>query len=138
MQDLRGGIEKVAQFLGKSLSENQLEKLVQHLTFENLSKNSAVNKEEGKTSGSFHEDGNFMRKGTEEKKFNLRLNFNLLELNHLIILFCYCFYFFFLSGNSKGETGDWEKHFSPQLSRKIDDWTESNLRGSDITFVDKI
>nr|CAH0100697.1 unnamed protein product [Daphnia galeata] len=98
-KDLRGGIEKVAKFLGKSLSEDQLEKLVQHLTFENLSKNSAVNKEDGKTSGSFHEDGNFMR---------------------------------------KGETGDWEKHFSPELSRKIDEWTELNLRGSDIIFVDKI
>lgn len=93
MKNLRGGIEKVAKFLGKSLSEDQLEKLVQHLTFENLSKNSAVNKEDGKTSGSFHEDGNFMRKGTEDQKVNLRLNLNLLELNHLIIPFCYCFFF---------------------------------------------
>ncbi|XP_046447169.1 sulfotransferase 1 family member D1-like [Daphnia pulex] len=98
-KDLRGGIERVAQFLGKSLSEDQLGKLTQHLTFENLSKNSAVNKEDGKTSGSFNENGQFMR---------------------------------------KGETGDWEKHFSPELSRQIDEWTESNLRGSDITFVDKI
>ena len=124
----------MARFLGKSFSEDQLEKLRQHLTFENLSKNSAVNKEDGKTSGSFNENGNFMRKGTgdplahqliPEKEIESSFNSTLL----------YCFHF---PGNSKGETGDWEKHFSPELSRKIDEWTELNLRGSDITFVDKI
>ncbi|KAI9564852.1 hypothetical protein GHT06_008593 [Daphnia sinensis] len=98
-KDLEGQIRKVAQFLGKSLTDEQLGKLVHHLTFENLSKNSAVNKEDGKKHGVFNADGSFMR---------------------------------------KGETGDWQRYFSPEMSRQIDEWTELNLRGSDITFVDKI
>ena len=53
----------MARFLGKSPSEDQLEKLTRHLTFENLSQNAAVNKEDGKLSGNFHENGKFMRKG---------------------------------------------------------------------------
>lgn len=63
-QNLEGQIKKVAHFLGKSLTDEQLAKLVHHLTFENLSKNSAVNKEDGKKHGVFNADGNFMRKGT--------------------------------------------------------------------------
>lgn len=98
-KDLRGGIERVGRFLGKTLSEDQLEKLTRHLTFENLSQNAAVNKEDGKMSGAFHENGNFMR---------------------------------------KGETGDWKRHFSPELSRQISEWSEINLRGTDLSFVEEI
>jgi hypothetical protein len=95
LQDLRGGIERVARFLGKSLSEDQLEKLTQHLTFENLSKNSAVNKEDGKTSGSFNENGQFMRKGNGNKRGNSRL----ISQNRIVLFFTMHLVNCFLGGN---------------------------------------
>ena len=45
LQDLKGQIEKVATFLGKSLSEEQLCRLTQHLRLDDFAKNKAVNYE---------------------------------------------------------------------------------------------
>lgn len=63
MQDLRGEIAKVAKFLGKELTEEQLDRLREHLRFENLQKNEAVNNEFGKKMGVMNTEGRFMRKG---------------------------------------------------------------------------
>jgi len=62
-QDLRGGIEKVARFLQKPLTDDQLTRLTDHLRFENLSKNKAVNLESSKEIGLVNPDGQFIRKG---------------------------------------------------------------------------
>jgi Sulfotransferase domain len=62
-QDLRGGIEKVARFLQKPLTDDQLTRLTEHLRFENLSKNKAVNYESFKEIGIMNRDGHFVRKG---------------------------------------------------------------------------
>ncbi|KAI9563009.1 hypothetical protein GHT06_010465 [Daphnia sinensis] len=62
-RDLRGEIEKVAAFLGKSLSEEQLVALTEHLKFENFQKNESVNNESGKKTGAFNQEGRFIRKG---------------------------------------------------------------------------
>ena len=62
-QDLRGGIEKVARFLQKPLTDDQLTRLTEHLRFENLSKNKAVNSESYKEIGLMNTDGHFVRKG---------------------------------------------------------------------------
>ncbi|XP_037090162.1 sulfotransferase 1C4-like [Pollicipes pollicipes] len=63
-RDLQSEIRRVAEFLGKSLSCEQVDELAEHLHFDNFKKNPYVNKEEGKTSGDFHVDrGDFIRKG---------------------------------------------------------------------------
>lgn len=38
----------------------------------------------------------------------------------------------------KGETGDWKNHFSPEVNRKIDEWIEKNLAGTDLKFVTEL
>lgn len=98
-RDLRGEILKVATFLGKSLSDEQLEKLAEHLHFDNFQKNESVNNESGKKTGAMNEDGHFIR---------------------------------------KGKTGDWKNHFSPELNKRIDKWIETNLVGTDLTFVTEL
>ena len=60
---MRGEIEKVATFLGKSFSDEQLGKLTEHLKFENFQKNESVNNESGKKMGAMNEDGRFIRNG---------------------------------------------------------------------------
>lgn len=63
LQDLRGEIEKVAKFMNKSPTEEQMAQLVEHLSFDVFSKNEAVNMEGGKKAGFMAEDGHFVRKG---------------------------------------------------------------------------
>jgi len=53
----------VAKFLDKELTEDQLTKLTDHLRFDKLQQNEAVNNEGGKKMGVMNEDGRFMRKG---------------------------------------------------------------------------
>ena len=65
---MRGEIEKVAKFLGKSLNEEQLAKLTEHLRFDNFEKNEAVNNEGAKKSGAFNLDGKFVRKGINKQR----------------------------------------------------------------------
>jgi len=62
-KDLRGEIQKIARFLGKDLSCDQLTKLTEHLRFDNFAKNEAVNCEIGKELGFMNNTGNFIRKG---------------------------------------------------------------------------
>merc|ERR1740128_1066230 len=54
-RNLRGEIDKVCAFLGKSLSEDQLQNLTKHLQFDSCTKNPAMNFET--------ESGKFIRKG---------------------------------------------------------------------------
>lgn len=35
---------------------------------------------------------------------------------------------------TKGKTGDWKNHFSPELNQRIDEWMRLNLKGSDLRF----
>lgn len=66
MQNLRGQIERVAAFLGKKLSGEQLVRLTAHLQFENFAKNESVNFEAGKKMGFMNQEGHFIRKGKSE------------------------------------------------------------------------
>lgn len=64
-QDLKGEIEKVAKFLGKPLTENQILKLREHLRVDNFAKNDSVNFEIGKKVGFMNDtELRFVRKGT--------------------------------------------------------------------------
>ena len=53
----------MAKFLDKTLSEDQLTKLTEHLRFDNFEKNPSVNLEIGKKLGIMNEEGKFVRKG---------------------------------------------------------------------------
>jgi len=76
-KDLRGEIKKVADFMEKPLSDEQLDLMTQHLRFDSFSKNEAVNMETPKKMGLFNEDGNFCRKGKTgdwKNHFDAQLN----------------------------------------------------------------
>ena len=65
-RDLPAVIKRVAHFLDKDLSETDISELANHLSFKNMKKNAAVNKEDvletmRKMTGA--EKGTFMRKG---------------------------------------------------------------------------
>lgn len=67
MQDLPSIILQTAKFLGKELTQDQVSQLTHHLSFEQMSKNPAVNYEDVVSNmrnlhGTFH-DSKFMRKG---------------------------------------------------------------------------
>ncbi|XP_050678546.1 sulfotransferase 1E1-like isoform X1 [Leptidea sinapis] len=63
LKDLRGNVQRVAEFFGKSLTNEQLNELSEHLTFDNFKKNKAVNLEEMSEKGIFTKDGAFIRQG---------------------------------------------------------------------------
>lgn len=70
----------MASFLDKQLSQEQLDKLTEHLRFENFEKNESVNNEFGKKIGIMNLDGKFIRKGNCEislsiKNTNVQHNF---------------------------------------------------------------
>ena len=62
-QDQAASIRKVARFLNKNLTDVQVDALVSHLSFKNMEKNPAVNKEHLRENGFRDKDGAFMRKG---------------------------------------------------------------------------
>jgi len=61
--DLRGVIKRVAEFLGKTLTEEQVEQLYEHLKFDNFKKNQYVNMDPMKEFGVLAADKSFIRKG---------------------------------------------------------------------------
>nr|XP_034840366.1 uncharacterized protein LOC117996417 [Maniola hyperantus] len=63
IKDLAGAIRRVASFYGKALSEEQINRLVDHLDIDNFRKNKSVNMQELKELGIFTSDGDFIRKG---------------------------------------------------------------------------
>ena len=60
---MKGQVEKVANFLGKSLTEEQLTELTAHLRIDKFKKNEAVNYENYKKIGLIEQEGHFVRKG---------------------------------------------------------------------------
>lgn len=62
-QDLPGSIRRVAKFLGKELTQQQMERLCDHLSFENFKNNKSVNFEELREVGWLDEKETFIRKG---------------------------------------------------------------------------
>ncbi|KAF0307344.1 Sulfotransferase 1C4 [Amphibalanus amphitrite] len=63
-KDLRAQIRKVSKFLGKDYSEEQVDKLAEHLHIDNFKKNPWVNADHMKDGKIMHTDrGSFIRKG---------------------------------------------------------------------------
>ncbi len=67
-QDLRGELKKLAAFMGKTVTDQQLERLAAHLGFESFSKNDAVNYEAGRSAGIMNPGGRFCRKGNRLRR----------------------------------------------------------------------
>ncbi len=65
-KDLRGEIVKVAAFLNQTPTDEQLDKITEHLRFDNFEKNESVNNEPVKKLGLMNLDGKFIRKGKNE------------------------------------------------------------------------
>jgi len=63
-------VEKIANFIGKALSKEQLSGLVNHLRFDAMAKNEAVNGESLKLVGVVNEEGHFIRKGSNSFELN--------------------------------------------------------------------
>ena len=40
--------------------------------------------------------------------------------------------------NCSGMTGDWKNHFSPELNKKIDEWIDKNLAGTELKFITEL
>lgn len=61
----------MVNFLGKSLSEEQLQRLTEHLKIDQFAKNEAVNYEVCKELGFMNNSGHFIRKGISGFLYNL-------------------------------------------------------------------
>ena len=72
-QNLRSQIERVAKFLEKDLTEEQLTRLTDHLRFANFEKNESVNLESVRREGIVMNNNNanikFIRKGLKNHYF---------------------------------------------------------------------
>lgn len=74
MQDIRKEIGKIATFLNKTLTNEQVEKLVDHVRVDKFSKNQSVNMTMEIKSGFTNDGHSFVRKGTYNLLVNLFLN----------------------------------------------------------------
>ncbi|KAL6467440.1 hypothetical protein MHYP_G00231170 [Metynnis hypsauchen] len=64
IKDLRSEVERICVFLGKNLSENELEDVVKHSTFKNMLNNDQANYRQISSSLLDQQNGSFLRKGT--------------------------------------------------------------------------
>ncbi|XP_043231473.1 sulfotransferase 1C4-like [Amphibalanus amphitrite] len=108
-RDLRGAIQRVADFLEKPLTEKQLDGLESHLHFSSMKKNPWVNK-------------------------NMTYAYSALTAEELAAENAASK----LEFMRKGETGDWRNHFSQKTSDEMDAWIERELAGTDLKFVTEL
>lgn len=104
-KDLPSVITKVANFLGKELTEEEVEILSEHLSFDKMKDNSSVNKKEfvdmckDILTNTFQVEvpkGNFMR---------------------------------------KGQVGNWKEHIQGDILTKFKEWENNGLQKTDFKFV---
>ncbi|CAK1581641.1 unnamed protein product [Parnassius mnemosyne] len=62
-KDLPACVRRVAKFLGKPITEEQIKKLCEHLKIDNFRKNKAINYDNLKFTGLFNDKESFIRKG---------------------------------------------------------------------------
>jgi malate/lactate dehydrogenase len=65
----------VAAFLNQTPTDEQLDKITEHLRFDNFEKNESVNNEIGKKLGWMNEDGKFIRKGNPNNFIKILIQF---------------------------------------------------------------
>lgn len=95
-KDFKGEIRKIANFLGKPITDEQVDKIAAHCNFDSMSKNPMTN---------------YSRSGAVIKVDTVDYGFM-----------------------RKGKVGDWKNHFTPEMSRKVDEYVERTLRGTGFEF----
>jgi len=66
LQDLRSAVLKICNFIGKKLSEEEIESVVRQATFENMQKDPRANYENMPDDIAIKGKGKFLRKGKTE------------------------------------------------------------------------
>jgi len=116
-KDLAGVLRRVAAFVGKNIPEEKMPDLLHHLSFDQMKKNDAVNKNEY----------------VEVSCFELLIN----------VVFLPCLQ----AANKRfgadsemsafmrqGKAGTWREEFTPEMLLRFQEWEEKWLQGSDLTF----
>lgn len=116
-QDLKSEIRRLAKFLNKELTEEQLDKLTEHSRIDKFQKNEAVNYSAEIKAGMANEGHQFVRKGM------IRTILNVLSSQMV---------------NFAGKAGDWKNHFSPEMVAKLDAWIAKNLADTDLRFIEEL
>ena len=133
--DLATVIRRVGSFLGSPVSEDNIPTLVDHLSFDKMKKNTAVNKED------------FVEVHTYKSKI---CNIDFFFRFYMPVDIDYnCYVGFFQASQAsfeevnkgekvafmrKGQVGDWVNHFTPELEKRFDEWEKRSLKGSDLKF----
>ena len=63
-QDLRGVVQRVAAHLGKTVNEEQMVRVLDHLSFKKLAEAEAASIDKTRETGLLNEGGSFFRKGS--------------------------------------------------------------------------
>ncbi|XP_055627574.1 luciferin sulfotransferase-like [Toxorhynchites rutilus septentrionalis] len=100
-KDLKDTMKRVCKFFNKCYSEEQLDTLAQHLSFESMKDNKSVNSQEWVEY--------CLRKTNREDKIK--------DVNSQFI--------------RRGEPDGWKQELSPELSLEIDGWTEKKVTDPD-------
>uniref|UniRef100_A0A7G3AYZ2 Putative sulfotransferase 1 family member d1 n=1 Tax=Lutzomyia longipalpis TaxID=7200 RepID=A0A7G3AYZ2_LUTLO len=90
-------IRRVADFLGKSLTDEQVETLADHLTFDKMSKNESVNFEE--------------ERKTFDKMFNMKHDQKDNDYNFI----------------RKGKVGSYREEMTPEMIERFDAWIQERM-----------
>lgn len=90
-------MKRVCKFFNKCYSEEQLDTLAQHLSFESMRDNKAVNGQEWV---------DYCLRKTDRADKVKDVNFKFIR---------------------RGETDGWKQELTPELSREIDEWTKKKV-----------
>ena len=106
-KDLQSVIRKVAKFLGGEVSIDDMTKLHDHLSFNNMKKNPAVNKQD------------FIQFLTKLHKEHYGIDPPLPNGEFI----------------RKGEVGNWKEYLNDDLVKKFKEWEDKGLKNSSLQFV---
>ncbi|XP_059490649.1 luciferin sulfotransferase-like [Neocloeon triangulifer] len=107
-KDLRSCVLRCAKFLDKTLTEKEVEAVLDHLSFESMKNNPAVN----------------LEPVLEYRKTALM---NQMAEDQITCLQAPSFI-------RKGVNGDWANHMSPEMAARFDEWNEKHLEGTGLSF----
>lgn len=106
-----GVTRNLAKFLGKTLSEDQLNVIAYECAFDQMKQNETVNKAKVGARGYFDfKKSPFIRAGKVFSQFK-STSFSLPV-------------YYFLTG----KVGNWKHQFSPEQNKQVDDWIHRNLQ----------
>lgn len=117
-------IQRVASFLGKQLSQEESDRLCEHLSIENFRNNKSINYEEFRELGLLAPNEAFVRKGIMRNHANIFLYILMTEPNQFMYI-----YLFHL-----GKSGGWHDYFDKEMTQQAEQWIVDNLRDTDLRY----